>query len=104
MVLAFGVDGDVVADAGVFVDDGVADGAVGPDSNVGHFGVVGDVFRLHFVASHHDDVFQSSVMADLGTIPDDATLGVHAVEGAAFTKDDVFHLAADELGGGGGRS
>jgi len=103
VIFTCGVDLYVVADAGIFVDDGIADFAVGSDpdgrgfvSGIIEFGMI----WVDLVTAHHDDVFQGGVVADFGSISDDAAFGGHSVKHAAFAQNDVFCLAADEFGGG----
>ena len=101
--LAGGGDDHVVPDAGVLVDDGVLDFAMGADA---HAGLALALRALHgflglvIVAAENDDAVQFRAVADDGAQADNGVADPGAVDDAAVRNHGVVHLGAVDLGAG----
>ena len=94
-------DRDVVADPNVFVDDGVDDGAVIPDSDVGHlFGRI--LFQLFdgfkTVGAHDDGMLDRRAAADPASNSDNGVLDIRTVQDAALGNNRLMNIAVVQFG------
>ena len=90
----------VVADTGIFIDDGVLDDSVFPysdDWRTGHIVLVDFTQRLVAVGAHHDDVFQTYTGLNFRPDTDNGTFDFAPLDDAALADDGVFDAALDDL-------
>src|SRR5512135_3516174 len=94
---------DAVADAGVLVDDGLADLAIAADADVGDaplpvagYGLAGFIV----IGAHDDRPLEPGVLADPRADADDGLADAGAVDDAAFAQDGVLDVGAEDLGAG----
>lgn len=92
-----------MTDAGVFIDDGVADNAVFADADIGDVALgVEDfgVFGFEGVCAHNDDVVKEGAWLDDGADADDGAGDFGFVDNAAVGDEGAVHLTTANAGGG----
>ena len=94
-------DGDIVADPGVLVDDGLDDSAVIADPHAGNalgFVLFQFVGGLEPIGAHQDGVLDGGARADPASHADDGMAHVRAVEDASVRDDRMMDGAIVQFG------